>query len=349
VLPRITRVLSERQQEVLELAVDAYLKTGTPVGSKAIAERAGFEWGPSTVRAELAELERTGYLVQSHTSAGRIPTDAGYRRYADGLIEAPARAVRPAITSSGLAQARRGVEDAWRETTAALAQANDLLALATAPPASTAAIHRVEVLLLQPRVVAVVAIADNGDVAKRVFTFTEPVDTGLVAWASSFLNERLAGLVIGSSVITTRLQDPELGEREGEFLGEIGMAIAELAEASPQQLYIDGAGRLLSESHAGDLPHADGVVSALEGQVSVLSVLRAALRERSVFLCIGEENPEPALRSVSVVGAGYGLGYRNLGAVGVVGPLRMDYAKAIDSVREAAGELSRVFATVYEG
>jgi heat-inducible transcriptional repressor len=112
---------------------------------------------------------------------------------------------------------------------------------------------------------------------------------------------------------------------------------------------MDGTGRLLSETHAGDIPHPEGVVSALEGRVSVLSVLRTALRERSVFLCIGEENPEPALRSVSVVGAGYGLGYRNLGAVGVVGPLRMDYGKAIDSVRDAAGELSRLFATVYEG
>jgi len=249
----------------------------------------------------------------------------------------------------GLAQARREVEDALRETTAALAQANDLLALATAPPVSTATIHRVEVLLLQPRVVAVVAIADNGDVAKRVFTFSSPVDPGLVEWASSFLNERLMGLGIGSNMVSSRLDDPELGDSEREFLVEIGAAIAELAEATPQQLYMDGTGRLLSESHAGDIPHPDGVVSALEGRVSVLSVLRSALRERSVFLCIGEENPEPALRSVSVVGAGYGLGYRNLGAVGVVGPLRMDYAKAIDSVRDAAGELSRLFATVYEG
>ncbi len=343
-------MLSERQELILEIAVDAYLKTGTPVGSKAIAERVDFDWGPSTVRAELGALEREGYLLQPHTSAGRIPTDAGYRRFADRLIEAtPSPAKSPAVAMGGLAQARREVEDALRETTAALAQANDLLALATAPPVSTATIHRVEVLLLQPRVVAVVAIADNGDVAKRVFTFSSPVDTGLVEWASSFLNERLAGLGIGSSMVSSRLQDPELGDREREFLTEIGTAIAELAEATPQQLYMDGTGRLLSESHAGDIPHPDGVVSALEGRVSVLSVLRSALRERSVFLCIGEENPEPALRSVSVVGAGYGLGYRNLGAVGVVGPLRMDYAKAIDSVRDAAGELSRLFATVYEG
>jgi heat-inducible transcriptional repressor len=343
-------VLSERQETILGIAVDAYLKTGTPVGSKAIAERTDFDWGASTVRAELSALEREGYLSQPHTSAGRVPTDAGYRRYADTLIETGSQ--RPSgapVAIGGIAQARREVEDALRETTAALAQANDLLALATAPPASTATIHRVEVLLLQPRVIAVVAIADNGEVAKRVFTFADPVDPGLVEWASSFLNERLTGLGIGSSMVAARLQDPGLGDRERDFLTEIGTAIAELAEATPQQLYMDGTGRLFSASHAADIAHPDSVVSALEGRVSVLSVLRSALRERSVFLCIGEENPEPALRSVSVVGAGYGLGYRNLGAVGVVGPLRMDYAKAIDSVRDAAGELSRLFATVYEG
>jgi len=342
-------VLTERQERILGIAVDAYLKSGIPVGSRAIAERADFDWGASTVRAELAELEREGYLAQPHTSAGRVPTDAGYRRYADDLLEAGGRSTPPEVVGAGLSQVRREVEEALQETTAALAQANDLLALATAPPASTATIHRIEVLRLQPRVVAVVAIADNGDVAKRVFTFERPVDVGLVEWAASFLNERLTGLGIGSHAVSTRIADPELGESERDFLGEIGGALSELGEASPQQLYMQGTGRLLSQTHAGDIPHPDGVVRALEGRVSVLSVLRSALRERSVFLCIGGENPEPALRSVSMVSASYGLGYRNLGAVGVVGPLRMDYARAIDSVRDAAGELSRFFATVYEG
>ena len=345
-------MLSERQELVLDLVVEAYLKTGQPVGSRAISDHADVDWGPSTVRAELAELERLGYLTHPHTSAGRIPPDAGYRRYADDLIESRARQAAPVPATAGpagLSQVRREVDEALRETTAALAQAHDLLALVTAPPASTATIHRIEVLRLQPRVVAVVAIADNGDVAKRVFTFEQPVDAGLVEWASSFLNERLTGIGIGARTLAARLEDPELGEREREFLTAIGAAIGELAEASPQELYMDGTARLLSESHAADIPHPDGVVRALEGRVSVLSVLRSALRERSVFLCIGGENPEPALRSVSMVSASYGLGYRNLGAVGVVGPLRMDYATAIDSVRDAAGELSRFFATVYEG
>ncbi len=343
-------MLSERQEQILELAVGAYLETGVPVGSKAIAEREDVPWGASTVRNELSELEREGYLSHPHTSAGRVPTDAGYRRYADALLNAGPRAVPPAAPAAfELSRVQQEIEEALQETTAALAQANDLLALVTAPPASSATIHRVEVLQLQPRVVAVLVIASNGEVGKRVFTFSSPVDSGLVAWASSFLNERLSGTPVGSRAVASRLDDPELGETERVFLTAIGGAMSDLGEPSSQQLYMDGTARLLSESHAADIPEPDGVVRALEGRVSVLSVLSSALREQSVFLCIGGENPEPALRSVSVVSAGYGLGYRGLGAVGVVGPLRMDYARAIDSVRDAAAELSRFFATVYEG
>ncbi len=345
-------MVTERQEQVLRLAVEGYLESGSPVGSKAIAARDEIEWGASTVRGELSALEREGYLSHPHTSAGRVPTDAGYRLYADSLLPLglgsppPASLPTPALSR---ARAQREVEEALRETTVALAQANDLLALATAPPASTATIHRVEVLLLQPRVVAVVVIASNGEVSKRVFSFTAAVDSGLVDWASSFLNERLAGISLGARSVLSRLDDPELGPREREFLGTIGDALAGLGADGSEQLYMDGTARLLSESHAADIPEPEGVVRALEARVSVLGVLRSSLRQQSVFLCIGEENPEPALRSVSMVSAPYGLGYRPLGAVGVVGPLRMDYARAIDSVRVAAGELSRFFATVYEG
>ncbi|MGI8728336.1 MAG: heat-inducible transcriptional repressor HrcA [Solirubrobacterales bacterium] len=342
-------MLTERQEQILGMVVEAYLETGAPVGSKLIASMPEVEVSPSTLRNEFAELEREGYLTHPHTSAGRTPTDSGYRRYADQLLSADGSARSKRSPSLGISRVRREVEEALRETTEALAAANDLLALATAPPPNTATLHRIEVLTLQPRVVAVVAIASNGDVVKRLFTFEANVDSGLVEWASSFLNERLAGAPLGARTAIAKLEDPELGPSERHFLAEIEGAIADLGSTGTEQLYMDGTARLLSESHAADIPEPDGVVRALEGRVSVLSVLRSALQEHSVFLCIGEENPEPDLRSVSLVGAGYGLGYRRLGAVGVVGPLRMDYARAIESVREASVELSRFFATVYEG
>jgi heat-inducible transcriptional repressor len=150
-------------------------------------------------------------------------------------------------------------------------------------------------------------------------------------------------------MIADRLADPGLGATEARFLEEIRGAFTTLEHSAEGDLYVEGAARLLSEDHAADLPRVDALMRTLERRAELLGVLRSALDERSVFLWIGRENPEPSLRSVSVVGANYGLGYRNLGTVGVVGPLRMDYATAIASVREAAGQLSRFFEKVYEG
>ncbi|HMC06369.1 MAG TPA: heat-inducible transcriptional repressor HrcA [Solirubrobacterales bacterium] len=342
-------MLSERRQRILSLVVDSYLRSGRPVGSRALAEHPDVEWSASTVRAELAGLERQGFLTHPHTSAGRVPSDSGYRFYADLLLASGPRS--PGSSGSGLdlGRMRREVEEAMRQTTAELSRMTDLLALATAPPPSSTRIHRVEVLRLKPRAVMVVVIASNGAVTKRVFRFESPVDSGLVSWASSYLNERLAGLGLGARMIADRLADPELGPVESAFIAEIDPAFSGLEERAEADLYVEGAARLLSEDHAGDLPHADALMHALERRANLLRILRSALEERSVFVWIGEENPAPELRSVSVVGANYGLGYRNLGTVGVVGPLRMDYATAIDSVRNAAGTLSRFFETVYEG
>jgi heat-inducible transcriptional repressor len=341
-------MLSERQQNILRLVVDTYLSEGRPVGSSAIAAKDEVEWSPSTVRGELAALEAAGYLTHPHTSAGRVPTDSGYRFYADSLLASERRLPAPRGPGLELSQMRREVDEAMRETTAALSQITDLLALVTAPPASTARIRRVEVLQLQARVAMVVVIASNGAVTKRVFTFDRELDPGLVEWASSYLNERLGGMGLGARMIAGRLADPDLGETESGFLAEIGGAFTDLADEVEDTLYVEGAARLLSERRVDDLPHVDALMRALERRASLLRMLRSALDESSVFLWIGGENPEPELRSVTVVGANYGLGYRNLGAVGVLGPLRMDYATAISSVREAAGELSRFFETVYE-
>lgn len=342
-------MLSKRQELILRLVVDAYLASAKPVASKEIAESGEIEWGPSTVRAELAALEAAGYLTHPHTSAGRVPTDVGYRHFVD-LMLASGGPPADAGVELELSRLRREIDDAMRQTTTALAQVTDLMALVTAPPDTVAAtIHRVEVLRLQPTRVMVVAIASNGAVAKRVFDFDGPVDPGLVEWASSYLNESLSGMGIGARMIAGRLADPELGPAEVEIVATLAAAFTELEDESGETLYTEGAARLLSEAHAGDLPRADKLMTALEQRASLLGVMRSALDQRSVFLWIGDENPQPELRSVSVVGANYGLAHRNLGSVGVLGPLRMDYATAIASVRDAARELSRYCETVYDG
>ena len=149
-------------------------------------------------------------------------------------------------------------------------------------------------------------------------------------------------------MLDARLADPELGPVEARFLEQIASAVSGLEDGAPDELYLEGTARLLSEQNASELPRAASLIRALERRASVLALMRSALDERSVFVWIGSENPSPELRDVTVVGANYGLGYRNLGTVGVVGPMRMDYGTAIGTVREAAGHLSRFFETVYE-
>jgi heat-inducible transcriptional repressor len=341
-------MLSVRQELILRLVVEVYLDSGRPVPSKEVAERPEVGWGPSTVRAELAALEAAGYLTHPHTSAGRVPTDVGYRDYVDSMLASGQVPAQPGAALQ-LSRLRREVDEAMRETTVALAQVTDLVAMATAPqPSLAATIHRVEVLRLQPNKVVVIAIASTGDVTRRIFEFDRPVDAGLVAWASSYLNESLSGLGVGARMIAHRLADPELSPVEAEFIATLGSTFTDFVSEDGGELYLEGASRLLSDAHLPDLPRADELMTALERRADVLRMLRSSLDQRSVYFWIGGENPQPEMRSVSVIGANYGLGHRNLGAVGVVGPLRMDYATAITSVRGAAGELSRFFETVYD-
>ncbi len=335
-------MLTPRQELILRKVVEEHLDGGLPVGSKALATDAELDWGPSTIRNELAMLEEHGLLAHPHTSAGRIPTDAGYRYYVDRL---PAtRAEQPLA----LTLARREVDEAMRVTTETLSQVTNLLALVSAPPIETATIRHVEVLLLQPQVLMVVVITSTGGVTKRMLTFDRAIDPGLAGWGASYLNEQLVGLGLGARLLHQRLADPQLGPRERGFLAAVAPAFTELTATADEVLYVDGAARLVSSYRFEDHEQLNDVMEMLERRVSLLGVLRSALDQRDVYVRIGSENEAPALRSFALVAAGYGLPARNLGTVSVIGPLRMDYARAIASVRAAASELSRFVEDVYE-
>jgi heat-inducible transcriptional repressor len=338
--------ITPRQSFILRKLVETHVELDQPVGSKWIAEQADVPWGPSTVRAELARLEEVGLLEHPHTSAGRVPTDRGYRIYVDELL-AQGRLPVPRRRLE-LSTMRREVDEAMRATTEQLSQVTNLLALVTAPPIETATIRRVEVLLLQPQVAMVVVITSTGGVTKRVISYEEPVDPGLVDWAGSYLNEALGGLDVGSRVMQARLAEPQLSEGERAFLATLAPAFTELEDTAESSLFMGGAGRLLSEHRFQELSQIGALLEVLEQRRALLGVLRLSLTEPSVYLRIGSENPAPELRSLSLVAANYGLARRNLGAVSVLGPLRMDYPRAIISVREAARELSRFVAEVYD-
>ncbi|MFL5923105.1 MAG: heat-inducible transcriptional repressor HrcA [Gaiellaceae bacterium] len=338
--------LSERQGTILRRVVEEYVATRQPVGSRTLVERSGLDVSTSTVRSELAELERLGLLTHPHTSAGRIPTERGYRYYADRLLER--LDPQPGGFPLDLSTARTEVDSALQATTEMLSELTRLLALVSAPPLGTATIRHVEVLLLQPHVLMVVAITSTGSVTKRVYRLGEPVDPGLVNWATQYLNDRVAGLELGSSLLRRRLDEPSLGLRETGFLATLRPLFDEALEAEEQSLYVGGTAGLLEDLRGEELESYQRLLEVLEQRASLLEVLSQALDARRPFVRVGPELEHPALRELSLVGASYGLLNRRLGAVTLIGPVRMDYDKALRSVRAAAHELSRFVEELYD-
>ena len=338
--------LSERQREILRRVVEEYVHTGQPVGSKSLVEGAALSVSSSTVRNELAELERLHFLTHPHTSAGRIPTEQGYRYYADEILSR--LEPRPGQFPLDLSVVRSEVESALQATTEMLAQVTQLLALVSAPAADTSTVRHVEVLRLQPRVVVVVVITSTGAVAKRVVTFDDPVDQGLVNWAAQYLNEQLGGRQPSARALRLCFQDPGLGARERAFLDALRPAFAELASAGETRLYVGGAATLLEGVRAEELASYRHLLEVLERRAALLELLGRSLDPGRLFVRVGDELDNPALRDLALVGAAYGLANRALGSVSLLGPVRMDYEKAINTVRSAAWELSRFVESVYD-
>jgi heat-inducible transcriptional repressor len=338
--------LTERQRVILEYVVEDFVAGGQPVGSKGLTTRRGMQVSASTVRYELAELEERGFLTHPHTSAGRVPTDLGYRYYVNRLLET--LAPRPSELALDLSSVKNEVDSALQVTTEALAQVTHLLALVTAPPLESTIVRHVEVLLLQPQVVVVVIITSTGDVTKRLFVFDEPVDGGLADWAVEYLNEQVAGLKLGARLLRNRFEDPGLSARERQFLATLEPAFTELVERGEQGVFVGGAAGLMDEFHSDDWTAFRGLLETLERRAALLDLMRASLDSKRPFVTVGSEFDDPAFSKLSLVGAAYGLSHRNLGTVSLLGPTRMDYVKAIDAVRAAAGTLSKFVEELYE-
>jgi heat-inducible transcriptional repressor len=336
--------LSERQRQILIAVVEEYVATGQPVGSKHLVEQAGIRVSPATVRNELAELERLGLLTHPHTSAGRVPTDRGYRFYVDRLLER--QEPRPASFPLDLREARSEVESALQATTEMLSQVTRLIALVSAPPLQTATVRHIELLMLQPQIVLVVVITSTGGVTKRVYAFDAPVDFGLAHWAGQYLNDQIVGLSLGSGQLRRRLADPGLTQGERAFLEVFSPAFTE-AEDGEQRVYVGGAAGLLDDVRDEEMGSYRSLIDLLERRRTLLDLLAEALDPRRPFVRVGDELADPALRDLALVGAAYGIANRTLGAVSLIGPSRMDYDKAIRSVRSAASELSRFAEIIY--
>jgi heat-inducible transcriptional repressor len=233
--------------------------------------------------------------------------------------------------------------------TDAMSRATNLLALVVAPRVSGTRLRHVELLKLQPTQLMYVFIVSTGAVMKGIIDWPKPVDSGLVEWARTYLNETFEGQALTARLIKRTLDNPDLSPRETQFLHALAPAFEKLVdEQSQEELYVGGASRLLVEPRMQDVSSLRDLLSLLEERFLLLQVLRAALSTGAVVVRIGSEHEATALQPFSVVAASYGLPQRRLGTVSLVGPTRMDYEHAIATVRETAQVLSELVGDRYQ-
>lgn len=330
--------LTTRQEQVLRSVIEEYIAVGAPVGSRHLSERFKFGVAASTIRNDLADLEDMGMLAHPHTSAGRVPTDAGYRHYVD-VVVTERREGAPALR---LARDRAAseIDDALRETAEALSRVTELLAVVSAPAVTTSTLRHIEILVLQSRLVMVVLITTSGQVIKRVFSFSEPVDEGLAQFARVYLNERLVGAQLGTRHVATAFESPDLRPKERAFLEALRSAFETPGLADVEGLHLGGTSRLLDNLSRAGVSHLNEVLQMLEERYNLLELLAGALRQEGVYLRIGHEISSPSLQECSLVASTYGVANRSLGTVSVIGPTRMDYQRVIATVRATADSLS---------
>jgi heat-inducible transcriptional repressor len=335
-------VLDDRKLAVLRAIVEDFVSTNEPVGSKSLVDRHNLDVSPATIRNDMAMLEEQGYIVQPHTSAGRIPTDKGYRLFVDRLsaIKPFSAAERRAIETF-LAGAY-DLDDVVMRTVRLLAQLTRQVAVVQYPSLSKSAIRHVELVPLTDRRLLLVLITDTGRVEQRTVELPGNFDEDSIMQLRAVLNACLDGrkLTDVAAVVADlpeRVAPPERANAAAVF----SVIIETLVARHEEKIVVAGASNLTAADFSQGLRE---VLEALEEQVVLMRLLGESDDQSSVTVRIGAENDVLGLRAASVVASGYGSGDRALAKLGVVGPTRMDYPTAMGAVRAVARYTGQILA-----
>jgi heat-inducible transcriptional repressor len=331
--------ISERQREILLKTLEIYISTGTPVGSHALTE--AVDAGSSTIRAELADLEAMGLLTHPHTSAGRVPTDAGYRFYVDSLMSGGSDDPQVAF---GTPEGFGNVDELLRGVSEGMSEVTRLLAVVAGPSALGDSLARVDYLPLpESRVLLVVSMA-SGAVYTAQVTLPASVEEGELYEMFSALNSWIGGRLTGSDLELDLAARKALSDHNPLVVGAVLQAVEVLGRASERGVFVQGASALLARLDDLDPESVSAVIEVFERRRWLLRLVGDALQRSvsssGVVVSIGAESGFINLTGTSLVAAAYGGQGNPYGVVGLMGPKRMDYDAAISTVRSAAETLT---------
>jgi heat-inducible transcriptional repressor len=344
--------LDLRSQAILRAVIEEYVTTAQPVGSQALVERYGLGVSSATVRSILAELEAAGLLTHPHTSAGRMPTDAGYRFYVESIADTvPLPAVEQLMIRHQFGQVEFASEHWFRLAATTLAGLTRSAGLATPAKPSAAHIRRVDLVAVNERMASLILVLREGGIKQAVVGLDEAdgVDQSTLNRVAGLLNERLTDAT-GSraAAILGQLPEDESIQRLARRVGErIVRILNEYDAASVEEVFSDG---LLNVMEAPEFAQSDKlrqVFAALENRVYLGELVGSVAGSGSIHILIGAENPRAEMHDVSLVLAPYGRPGQAIGVVGVLGPTRMSYSQAIGTVRFVSGLMNELVDHLY--
>jgi heat-inducible transcriptional repressor len=339
--------LSERERDILRILIDHYVATAEPVGSRVLANRYRLGLSPATIRNTMQDLEEMGLIQQPHTSAGRVPTDEGYRTYVDRLIESKpisetlARKLRDELD----AKHKRAVDDILEQTAHVLASVTSQIGVTLAPRFEKGIISRIELVPVADRRMLVVLGVHSGLARTLLLEVSSDADLGVMQDTEALLNERLAGQTLGSLSTTApeRLKDTDRGDPR--LVKLFFDAAEDLVERSPSEaLHIDGTANLFAHPEFADHQVLGGVVRAIEERKPIIELLQERGVGGGLLVTIGREVKLEGAQGCSLVTTNYQVGTIQ-GTIGILGPTRMEYAKVVSIVEYMAKLLSEQMET----
>jgi heat-inducible transcriptional repressor len=341
------QILSERSKKILYAVVQSYINYPDPVGSRIVTKRYSFGLSPATIRNIMADLEEMGYLIQPHTSAGRVPTDLGYRFYVDSLVnEGDMNSNIEIEILQGLYRRleilKNNIELLLSETTKSLSLLSHYLGVAMSPTPDMTTLRKINLLKYNADKVAVVLFTDEGNIKNKIIAVDSEISQKDLNRIATYLNSEFSGYTFDEIRIKL-VKEMAKEKTRCDYLISKAMRICREALCFPlNELFVSGLSEVLDLPDFSDLKTIRELSKAVEDKHNIIKLLDKMSETEGVQILIGSENEQDQMRRLSLVASPCREGGRPVGVVGIIGPTRMNYSKAIYIVENTAKFISRM-------